>query len=235
MAYLEINCSNFTYEKLSDTSNYRIYVDLLQEDVSNLEEFTNITDLYIYIQYKYNLVNDVYDILFDNIVTFTDDSYSQTNPNVFVGLNISNSEYGKVQIECNFVPLEVKLILSTPDIEILTPTSDSKIIVSTNEGYSTIDYSFKVLNDLNSAKVFCKDKYNNNYITYYFTGLNIYEHLNVGTIISNTIDVREMFTELTPVNGKIYTIGIEVNTENRFYSYDWVEFILSDGQHMIVK
>ena len=43
-----------------------------------------------------------------------------------------------------------------------------------------------------------------------------------------------MFTLLTPVNGKLYTIGIEVNVENRFYSYNWVEFILSDGQHMVV-
>lgn len=229
MAYLEITCSNFIYE------NNKIYIDLLQEDVSNLSEFINITDLYIYIQYKYNIVNDVYDILFDDTVTFTDGSYSQTNPSVFVGLNINNSDYGKVQIDCNFTPLEVKLILSTPNIEILTPTPDSKIIVSLNEGYSTIDYSFKVLNELNSAKVFCKDKYNNYVTTYYFTGLNTYGHLNEGAIISNTIDVREMFTELTPVNGKIYTIGIEVTIENRFYSYNWVEFILSDGQYLVVN
>lgn len=230
MAYLEITCSNFTYE------NNKIYIDLLQEDVSNLSEFINITDLYIYIQYKYNIVNDVYDVLFDDTVTFTDGSYSQTNPSVFVGLNINNSDYGKVQIDCNFTPLEVKLIVSTPCIEIITPSKDSKIIVSTNEGYSTINYSFKTLEEINSARVFCKDVTNGNAITtYYFGGLNDYGRINADVITSNTIDVRDMFTEILATNGKLYTIGIEVNTDNRFYSYNWVEFMLSDGQHMIVK
>ena len=232
MAYLEINCSNFTYE------NNKIYIDLLQENITNISDFANTDELYAYIQYAYKLTNGetAYDVLFENNIPITDGSYSQTNPAFFIGLNSSNSEYGKIQIACNSTPIEVKLILSTPCIEVITPAKDSKIIVSTNNGYSTIDYSFKTLEEINSARVFCKDVTNGNAITtYYFGGLNDYGRINANVTTSNTIDVRDMFTELIATNGKLYTIGIEVNTDNRFYSYDWIEFILSDGQYMIVK
>lgn len=232
MAYLEINCSNFIYE------NNKIYIDLANENITNISDFTHTDELYAYIQYAYKLTNGetVYDVLFENNIPITDGSYSQTNPVFFIGLNSSNNEYGKLQVACNNTPLEVKLILSTPDIEMITPTKDSKVIVSTNVGYSTIDYSFKALTDVNSAKIFCKDiGPNNSMCTYYFGGLNEYGEILANTIISNTIDVRDMFTELSPVNGKIYTIGVEVGSKNRFYSYNWVEFILSDGQYMNVK
>lgn len=232
MAYIEIKCSNYIYE------NKKIYIDLLKENITNIGDFAHTDELYVYIQYAYKLTNGetVYDVLFENNIPITDGSYSQTDPIFFIGLNNSNSEYGKIQVACDYTPIEVKLILATPCIEITTPTKDSKTIVSMNEGYSTINYSFKTLEDINSARVFCKDISNGNAITtYYFGGLNDYGRINANVTTSNTIDVRDMFTELIATNGKLYTIGIEVNTDNRFYSYNWVEFILSDGQYMIVR
>ena len=256
MAYLEINCSNFTYE------NNKIYIDLLQENVTDIDAFTHTSELYMYIQYAYKLTNGeiIYDVLFENNITLIDGTYSQTDPLFFIKLTSNNNvryietcsnkeleslivskiessreECGIIQVACNHTPTEVKLIISTSCIEIITPSKESKTIVSTNDGYSTIDYSFKTLVDINSAKVFCKDVTNGNVLTtYYFGGLNEYGRINAGVITSNTIDVRDMFTELIATNGKLYTIGIEVEIGNRFYSYNWVDFILSDGQYMNV-
>ena len=143
MAYIEIKCSNYTYE------NNKIYINLINENITNLSDFTNTDELYAYIQYAYKLTNGetIYDVLFENNIPITNGSYSQTNPVFFIGLNSNNSDYGKVQVACSNIPIEVKLILSTPCIEVITPAKDSKIIVSTNNGYSTIDYSFKTLEE----------------------------------------------------------------------------------------
>lgn len=235
MAYLEVNCSKFTYEKISGTNSYKLLIDLTKENDVDLSEFTGTSDLYVYIQYTYNNLGNNYVVLFEDVVSFTNKTFSQTNPVVFVGLNSSTAEYGYVQAECDYIPIQAKVILSTPNVEIITPEKNTKTIVSLQTGYSKISYSFKALTDLNSARIFCKDYNAHDGIdTYYFEGLNEYNRIAENSIITNTLDVTEMFTLLRPVNGKLYTIGIEVNVENRFYSYNWVEFILSDGQHMVV-
>lgn len=235
MAYLEVNCSKFTYEQISGTTSYKLLIDLTKEDDVNLSEFTGTSDLYVYVQYTYNNLGDTYEVLFEDVVSFTNKTYSQTNPIVFIGLNPATNEYGYVQAQCSHIPIKAKVILSTPNVEIITPPKNTKTIVSLQTGHSKISYSFKALTDLNSARIFCKDYNAHGGIdTYYFEGLSEYNKINENTVITNTLDVKDMFTLLTPVNGKLYTIGIEVNVENRFYSYNWVEFILSDGQHMIV-
>ena len=65
MAYIEIKCSNYTYE------NNKIYINLLNENITNLSDFTNTDELYVYIQYTYKLTNGetVYDV-FEKSIEF---------------------------------------------------------------------------------------------------------------------------------------------------------------------